>query len=153
MTGVQTCALPICVDFSGGEMQKLMLARALYKDAPVIILDEPTAALDPIAESEMYDKYAIFAENKTSIFISHRMSSCRFCDDIIVFDKGKIVERGRHDELLSEVISEAKNIKDPLVICSLGPTATVLAYDLSTKLSDIFKKICNDSEHHIFRAK
>lgn len=90
------------VDFSGGEMQKLMLARALYKDAPVIILDEPTAALDPIAESEMYDKYASFAENKTSIFISHRMSSCRFCDDIIVFDKGKIVERGSHDELLAE---------------------------------------------------
>ena len=90
------------VDFSGGEMQKLMLARALYKDAPVIILDEPTAALDPIAESEMYDKYASFAENKTSIFISHRLSSTRFCDRIILFENGEIVEEGTHESLIKK---------------------------------------------------
>ena len=90
------------VDFSGGEMQKLMLARALYKDEPVIILDEPTAALDPIAESEMYDKYASFAENKTSIFISHRLSSTRFCDRIILFENGEIVEEGTHESLIKK---------------------------------------------------
>ncbi len=89
------------VDISGGEAQKLALARALYKDAPVVILDEPTAALDPKAEAQIYARFNRMVEGRTSIFISHRMSSCRFCDDIIVFDQGEIVERGSHEELLA----------------------------------------------------
>lgn len=88
------------VDISGGEAQRLAIARALYKDAPFVILDEPTAALDPIAEAEIYENFNEMIENKTAIYISHRMSSCRFCDTIIVLDNGKIVERGNHDELL-----------------------------------------------------
>lgn len=84
---------------SGGEAQKLALARALYKDAPVVILDEPTAALDPKAEAEVYDRFHKMVEGRTSLYISHRMSSCRFCDEIIVFDEGRIVERGSHEEL------------------------------------------------------
>ena len=88
--------------FSGGELQKLMLARALYKNAPVLILDEPTAALDPIAESEIYEKYNSFTEEKTSIFISHRLSSTRFCDRIILLKEGQIIESGTHDELLRQ---------------------------------------------------
>lgn len=87
------------VEISGGEAQKLALARALYKDAPVVILDEPTAALDPKAEAEVYARFNEMVEGRTSIYISHRMSSCRFCDDIIVFDEGQIVERGSHEEL------------------------------------------------------
>ena len=90
------------VDLSGGEIQKLALARALYKDAPVVILDEPTAALDPVSEAAIYESFDEMVKEKTSIYISHRMSSCRFCDDIIVFDEGKIAERGSHDELLSQ---------------------------------------------------
>jgi len=89
------------IELSGGEMQKLMLARALYKDSPVLILDEPTAALDPIAESEMYEKYNTLIGGKTSIFISHRLSSTRFCDRILFMKDGKIVEDGTHDELIS----------------------------------------------------
>lgn len=89
------------IELSGGEMQKLMLARALYKDSPVLILDEPTAALDPIAESEMYEKYNTLVGNKTSIFISHRLSSTRFCDRILFMKDGKIVETGTHDELMN----------------------------------------------------
>lgn len=87
------------VTVSGGEAQKLALARALYKDAPVVILDEPTAALDPKAEAEVYERFHKMVEGRTSIYISHRMSSCRFCDEIIVFDKGQIVERGSHETL------------------------------------------------------
>ena len=87
------------VMISGGEAQKLALARALYKDAPVVILDEPTAALDPEAEAQVYARFNKMVEGRTSIFISHRMSSCRFCEDIIVFDHGRIVERGSHEEL------------------------------------------------------
>ena len=87
--------------FSGGEMQKLMLARALYKDSPIIILDEPTAALDPIAENEMYEKYNSFIDDKTSIFISHRLSSTQFCHRVIFIKDGKIIEDGTHDELMS----------------------------------------------------
>ena len=87
------------VEISGGEAQKLALARALYKDAPVVVLDEPTAALDPKAEAEVYAHFDQMVEGRTSIYISHRMSSCRFCDDIIVFDQGRIVERGSHEEL------------------------------------------------------
>ena len=90
------------VDFSGGEMQKMAIARALYKDAPIIILDEPTASLDPISEFEIYSKFDGLVGNKTAIYISHRLSSCRFCHDIMVFDKGEIIQRGSHDELLKE---------------------------------------------------
>jgi len=90
------------VDISGGEAQKLALARALYKDAPFVVLDEPTAALDPISEAQVYEGFHEMVKDKTSIYISHRMSSCRFCDDIVVFDEGKIVERGSHEELLAK---------------------------------------------------
>lgn len=89
------------VAFSGGELQRLLLARALYKDAPVIILDEPTAALDPIAENEMYLRYSELTEGKTAVYISHRLSSTRFCDRIILLDGGKIAEEGSHEELLA----------------------------------------------------
>lgn len=89
------------VEISGGEAQKLALARALYKDAPIVILDEPTAALDPIAENEIYSRFNSFVQNKTAIYISHRLSSCAFCDKIAVFDKSRLVESGTHKELLS----------------------------------------------------
>ena len=88
------------VAFSGGELQRLLLARALYKNAPIIILDEPTAALDPIAENDMYMKYSELTKDKTAIYISHRLSSTRFCDRIILLDEAKIVESGTHEELL-----------------------------------------------------
>lgn len=89
------------VEISGGEAQKLALARALYKDSPIVILDEPTAALDPIAENEIYSRFNSFVENKTAIYISHRLSSCAFCDRIAVFDNAELVETGTHNELLS----------------------------------------------------
>ena len=89
-------------ELSGGEQQKLMLARAIYKDAPILILDEPTAALDPIAESELYMKYNEIAKNKTSIFISHRLASTKFCDKIILISDGEITEIGTHDELVKK---------------------------------------------------
>lgn len=87
------------VEISGGEAQKLALARALYKDAPVVVLDEPTAALDPIAENEIYSRFNSFVQNKTAIYISHRLSSCVFCDNIAVFDKAELVEIGSHQDL------------------------------------------------------
>ncbi len=87
-------------DISGGEEQKLAIARAFYKDAPFIIFDEPTAALDPVAEAEIYTKFNQIVGDKAAVFISHRLSSCRFCERIFVFDKGKIVQKGTHDELL-----------------------------------------------------
>lgn len=90
------------IEISGGEAQKIAIARALYKDSPLVILDEPTSALDPISEYEIYTKFDTLVENKTSIYISHRMSSCRFCDNIIVFNKGEIIQSGNHDELLSD---------------------------------------------------
>ena len=90
------------VVISGGEAQKIALARALYKNAPFIILDEPTAALDPIAEYEVYSKFNEIVQDKTAIYISHRLSSCRFCDIIAVFDGGQIVQRGVHDRLLQD---------------------------------------------------
>lgn len=89
------------VEISGGEAQKLALARALYKDAPVVILDEPTAALDPIAENEIYSRFNSFVQNKTAIYISHRLSSCAFCDNIAVFDNSELVEYGTHTNLMN----------------------------------------------------
>lgn len=87
---------------SGGEQQKLLLARAIYKDAPILILDEPTSALDPIAEKQVYESYRQFAEDKTSIFISHRLASTRFCDKICLLDHGRIAEYGTHDTLMEK---------------------------------------------------
>ena len=88
------------VDLSGGEQQKLALARALYKGGQILILDEPTAALDPISENCMYQKYNELTQNTTSIFISHRLSSTRFCDRILFLENGEIVEQGTHEELI-----------------------------------------------------
>lgn len=85
---------------SGGQMQRLMLARALYKNGPILLLDEPTAALDPLAESEIYQKYSDMANNKTSLFISHRLASTRFCDRIILIKDGGVKEEGSHEDLL-----------------------------------------------------
>lgn len=90
------------VDISGGEAQKIAIARALYKKAPFIILDEPTAALDPIAEAEIYAKFNEIVEERTAVYISHRLSSCRFCDRIIVLHKGRLVQDGCHDTLISD---------------------------------------------------
>lgn len=90
------------VEISGGEAQKLALARALYKNTPFIILDEPTAALDPISEYEVYSKFNEIAGTKTSIYISHRLASCRFCDKIAVFHEGEIIQIGIHEELLAD---------------------------------------------------
>ncbi len=88
------------IDFSGGEVQKLLLARALYREAPVLLLDEPTAALDPIAESALYENYNEISRGKTSVFISHRLASTSFCDRIILLENGKICEEGTHEQLL-----------------------------------------------------
>lgn len=88
-------------NLSGGEQQKLLLARALYKDAPVLILDEPTAALDPLAESQLYEQYHELTKTKTAIFISHRLASTRFCTRIFLLGNGKILEEGSHEELLA----------------------------------------------------
>ena len=90
------------VDVSGGEAQKIAIARALYKDAPFIILDEPTAALDPIAEAEIYSKFNDIADDRTAIYISHRLSSCKFCDEIAVFHEGAVIEQGTHVELVAD---------------------------------------------------
>lgn len=90
------------VEVSGGEEQKIAIARALYKDAPFIILDEPTAALDPVSEYEIYSRFNELVEDKTAIYISHRLSSCRFCDEIAVFDHGNVIQKGTHEDLLTE---------------------------------------------------
>ncbi|MDR1905293.1 MAG: ATP-binding cassette domain-containing protein, partial [Clostridiales bacterium] len=90
------------INLSGGETQKLLLARALYKNAPILILDEPTAALDPIAENDMYLRYNNFTSGKTSFFISHRLSSTRFCDRIFFIKDGGIWESGTHEELIAK---------------------------------------------------
>ena len=90
------------VDVSGGEAQKIAIARALYKDAPFLILDEPTAALDPIAEAEIYAKLNEIVGDKTAIYISHRLSSCKFCDKILVFHQGTVIQQGTHSELVAD---------------------------------------------------
>lgn len=88
------------IELSGGEEQRFLLARALYKDGPILVLDEPTAALDPIAESEVYDNYNRYSDNKTAIFISHRLASTRFSDRIVLLGEGGILEEGSHQELM-----------------------------------------------------
>ena len=88
------------VDLSGGQQQRLLFARALYKDAPILILDEPTAALDPLAEADLYQKYAQTTGDKTSLFISHRLSSTQFCDRVVYLENGRVAEEGTHRELL-----------------------------------------------------
>lgn len=100
------------VEISGGEAQKLALARALYKNAPIVVLDEPTAALDPVAEHQIYQQFNNFVEGKTAIYISHRLSSCRFCDKIAVFKKGELVEHGTHEHLLQNADGEYKKLWD-----------------------------------------
>ncbi len=104
--GIETCLYKDFdeqgVEISGGEAQKLCLARAIYKGSPFIVLDEPTAALDPISEHDIYTKFNGIVGTRTAIYISHRLSSCRFCDDITVLDKGHIVERGSHEKLLAK---------------------------------------------------
>lgn len=104
--GIETCLYKDFddkgVEISGGEMQKLCLARAIYKGSPFIVLDEPTAALDPISEHDIYTKFNSIVGTRTAIYISHRLSSCRFCDEITVMENGRIAERGSHDELLSK---------------------------------------------------
>lgn len=88
------------VSLSGGQEQRVALVRALYKDAPIMILDEPTAALDPVSEFNIYQQFDELINQKTAFYISHRLSSCRFCDEILVFDQGKIIQRGSHEELV-----------------------------------------------------
>ena len=96
------------IELSGGQTQRLMLARALYKNAPILLLDEPTAALDPLAEHEMYQKYNDLSAGRTSLFISHRLASTRFCDRILFLEDGKIAEEGTHEELLQKQGGYAK---------------------------------------------
>lgn len=93
---------PEGVEISGGEGQKIALARALYKDAPFILLDEPTAALDPVSEYEVYSNFNRISGEKTAVYISHRLASCRFCDRIAVFHRGRIIQQGSHEELLAD---------------------------------------------------
>ncbi|MBP3702688.1 MAG: ABC transporter ATP-binding protein [Lachnospiraceae bacterium] len=88
------------VEISGGEAQKVAIARALYKNSPVVILDEPTSALDPVSEYDIYKRFNELVKDKTAIYISHRMSSCRFCETVLVFDGGRIVQEGSHEQLV-----------------------------------------------------
>ena len=90
------------VEFSGGERQKMAIARALYKDSPIVVMDEPTAALDPIAEAEIYGHLNQLVEHKTALFISHRLSSCKFCDRVAVFENGGVTQCGSHRELMAQ---------------------------------------------------
>ncbi|MDE5892135.1 MAG: ATP-binding cassette domain-containing protein, partial [Acetatifactor sp.] len=90
------------VEFSGGEAQKVAIARAIYKKAPFVLLDEPTAALDPLAEFEIYKRFDEIVEDKTAIYISHRLSSCRFCDKIAVFHEGQLIQQGTHEQLVQD---------------------------------------------------
>jgi ATP-binding cassette subfamily C protein len=88
------------IEFSGGENQKVSIARALYKNGPIMVLDEPTAALDALAENEVYLKFNKIVQNKTAIYVSHRLASTHFCDKIAMFEQGKLIEYGTHDELI-----------------------------------------------------
>ena len=103
--GADTCVLKAMddesIEFSGGEKQKLMIARAFYKDSAVMVLDEPTAALDPLAEQEIYESFDRLTKDKTTIYVSHRLASTRFCDAIAMFEEGRLVEYGTHEELLA----------------------------------------------------
>lgn len=99
-SGVTTFLDEAGISFSGGELQKLLLARALYKDTPLILLDEPTSALDPLAESQMYEKYNELTQEKTAVFISHRLASTKFCSRILYFNHGRVEESGSHEELI-----------------------------------------------------
>ena len=104
--GIETQLLKIFdsngIDLSGGERQRLAMAKALYQNRSVIVLDEPTAALDALAEDRMYQEFNSMVEGKTSIFISHRLSSTRFCDTIVMFEDGQVIEQGTHDELINK---------------------------------------------------
>lgn len=102
LTNLTQCFDPDGIQLSGGMMQKLMLARCLYKDASMLVLDEPTAALDPIAESNMYEEYKTATQGKSALFISHRLASTKFCDRILFLEDGRIAETGTHDELLQK---------------------------------------------------
>ena len=88
------------LEFSGGESQKLAIARALYKDAPFYILDEPTASLDALAEKEIYEKFEKITDNRTTVFISHRLASTKFCDRIVLLGSDGVLEQGTHEELM-----------------------------------------------------
>ena len=90
------------VEFSGGELQKIAIARAIYKESPFVLLDEPTAALDPMAEYEIYRNFDKIVDKKTAIYISHRLSSCRFCKKIAVFHEGRLIQMGSHEQLLRD---------------------------------------------------
>ena len=90
------------IEPSGGQAQKLAIARALHQDSPIVILDEPTAALDPVSEYEIYNKFNKLVKNRTAFYISHRLSSCKFCDRIIVINDKKIEEMGSHEELMNK---------------------------------------------------
>ncbi len=100
------------IEISGGEGQKIALARALYKDSPFVVLDEPTSALDPVSEFEIYSKFNSITGGKTAVYISHRLASCRFCDKIAVFDEGKIIETGSHDSLYSNESGKYRELWD-----------------------------------------
>lgn len=90
------------VEISGGEAQKIAMARALYQDAPFLILDEPTAALDPIAESRLYENFAKLGQGKSSILITHRLGSVKICDQILVLDGGRLIQQGTHERLMEQ---------------------------------------------------
>ena len=90
------------VEVSGGEAQKIAIARAVCKDAPFVLLDEPTAALDPLSEYEIYTSFDRIVGSKTAVYISHRLASCRFCQRIAVFEEGRLVQTGNHEELLAD---------------------------------------------------
>jgi len=116
------------IDLSGGEKQKLALARAVYKDAPVVILDEPTAALDPIAEGELYKEFDKLIKDKTAIYISHRLSSTQFCSNVVMFDGGEIVEYGTHTQLLKRngVYAEMFNMQAKYYVDESGQAGEML---------------------------
>lgn len=111
------------IDFSGGEKQKIALARALYKNAPFVVLDEPTAALDPIAEAAVYEDFNTLVKEKTAVFISHRLSSCRFCDSIAVFDHGMLIQQGSHETLLADEANKYHKLWQAQAQYYTAPTA------------------------------